>query len=85
VVSAKFSAKSEATFLNLDQSFPRQIFSVIIWKDGRRNFSFKPETDLMGKYIAVKGKVDLDKNGIPGITVKREEQIQVLEDDFSGD
>ncbi|NBP29290.1 MAG: DNA/RNA non-specific endonuclease, partial [Flavobacteriia bacterium] len=85
VVSAKFSAKSEATFLNLDQSFPKQIFSVMIWKDGRRNFSYKPEADLLGKYIAVTGKVSLDKNGTPGITVDKEEQIQVWEDDFSKD
>lgn len=80
VVSAKFSTKSEATFLNLDQSFPKQIFSVMIWKDGRKNFSYKPEVDLYGKYIAVKGRVDLDKNGVPGIMVEREEQIQLWED-----
>ncbi|NBX39148.1 MAG: hypothetical protein EBR54_07025 [Flavobacteriia bacterium] len=80
VVSAKFSTKSEATFLNLDQSFPKQIFSVMIWKDGRKNFSYKPEVDLYGKYIAVKGRVDLDKNGVPGIMVEREEQIQLWEE-----
>ncbi|MFM7663000.1 MAG: DNA/RNA non-specific endonuclease, partial [Bacteroidota bacterium] len=85
VVSAKFSAKSEATFLNLDQSFPKQIFSVMIWKDGRKNFSYKPEVDLVGKYIAVNGKVSLDKNGTPGITVDKEEQIQAWEDDFYKD
>jgi hypothetical protein len=55
----------------------------MIWKDGRKNFSYKPEADLMGKYIAVTGKVSLDKNGTPGITVDKEEQIQVWEDDFS--
>jgi endonuclease G len=81
VVSAKFSTKSEATFLNLDQSFPKQIFSVMIWKDGRKNFSYKPEVDLFGKYITVKGRVELDKNGVPGITVEREEQIQFLEEE----
>ncbi|NDB35766.1 MAG: hypothetical protein EB023_10620 [Flavobacteriia bacterium] len=79
VVSTKFSSKSQATFLNLDQSFPKQIFSVMIWKDGRKNFSYKPEVDLMGKYITVKGRVELDKNGTPGITVEKEEQIQMWE------
>lgn len=81
VVSAKFSAKSEATFINLDQSFPKQIFSVVIWKDGRKNFSYKPEVDLMGKYIAVKGRVELDKNGVPSITVAHEEHIQLFEEE----
>jgi endonuclease G len=81
VVSTKFSTKSQATFINLDQSFPKQIFSVMIWKDGRKNFSYKPEVDLMGKYIAVKGRVELDKNGVPGITVEQEEQIQLFEEE----
>jgi len=65
----------------VDQSCPKQIFSVMIWKDGRKNFSYKPEVDLMGKYIAVKGRVELDKNGVPGITVEQEEQIQLFEEE----
>jgi len=80
VVSAKFIPKSQSTFLNLDQSFPNQIFSIMIWKDGRRNFSYQPEKELEGKYIVVTGKVELDKNGVPGITVTKEEQIAVWEE-----
>jgi endonuclease G len=79
VVSARYISKSESTFLNLDQSFPNQIFSIMIWRDGRRNFTYKPEIELEGKYIEVKGKVELDKNGIPGITVTKESQIKVFE------
>ncbi len=79
VVSTKYLDKSQATFLNLDQSFPNQIFTVIIWKDGRRNFSYPPEVELEGKYIEVTGKVELDKNGVPGITVTKEGQIEVWE------
>lgn len=77
VVSTKFVAKSQSTFLNLDQSFPNQIFSIMIWKDGRQNFSYKPEVELDGKYVVVTGRVELDKNGVPGITVTKEEQIQL--------
>jgi endonuclease G, mitochondrial len=80
VVSAKFIPKSQSTFLNLDQSFPNQIFSIMIWKDGRRNFSYQPEKELEGKYIVVTGRVELDKNGVPGITVTKEEQIQIWEE-----
>jgi endonuclease G len=79
VVSTKYLSKSQATFLNLDQSFPNQLFTVIIWKDGRRNFSYQPEQELEGKYIVVTGKVELDKNGVPGITVTKEEQIEIWE------
>ena len=81
VVSAKFAAKSQATFLNLDQSFPHQLFTVTIWKDARRNFSYKPEDDLNGKYIVVTGLVEMDKNGLPVINVTNEKQIKLWEDE----
>ena len=81
VVSTKFVPKSESTFLNLDQSFPNQLFSITIWKNGRRNFSYKPEDELKGKYIVVTGKVELDKNGTPSINVVKEEQIQVWDEE----
>lgn len=80
VVSTKFVEKSQATFLNLDIAFPNQIFSIMIWKDGRQNFSYKPEVELDGKYVVVTGRVELDKNGVPGIVVTREEQIQLWGD-----
>jgi endonuclease G len=80
VVSSKFIPKSQSTFLNLDKEFPNQIFSITIWNSARRNFSFKPETAFDGKYIVVTGKVTLDKNGIPCINVKSEEQIEIWEE-----
>ena len=52
----------------------------MIWKDDRGNFSYKSEAELEGKYIVVTGKVELDKNGVPGITVSSEEQIEVWEE-----
>jgi hypothetical protein len=79
VVSTKFIPKSQSTFLNLDQFLPKQIFFIMIWKDGRRNFSYKPEVELDGKYIVVTGRVELDKNGVLGITVTKEEQIELWE------
>lgn len=80
VVSTKYLEKSQATFLNLDKSFPNQFFTVTIWKDGRRNFSYKPESELDGKYIIVTGKIELDKNGTPIINVRHEEQIEIMEE-----
>lgn len=80
VVSTKYLEKSQATFLNLDKSFPNQFFTVTIWKDGRRNFSYKPESELDEKYIIVTGKIELDKNGTPIINVRHEEQIEIMEE-----
>ena len=80
VVSTKFISKSQSTFLNLDKEFPNQIFSITIWNNARRNFSFKPETAYDGKYIVVTGKVELDYKGVPTINVKSEEQIQLWEE-----
>lgn len=80
VVSAKFIPISQSTFLNLDQTFPNQTFTIMIWKDGRQNFSYQPEKELEGKYIVVTGKVELDMNGVPGVTVSREEQIVIWEE-----
>lgn len=80
VVSTKFLEKSQSTFLNLDKSFPNQFFTVTIWKDGLRNFSYKPQAELDGKYIIVTGKIELDKNGTPIINVRHEEQIEIMEE-----
>lgn len=80
VVSSKFLPKSQSTFLNLDQSFPNQLFSITIWQDGRRNFSYKPEEELFGKYIVVTGTVTLDKNGIATINVEHEKQIEIVDE-----
>ena len=77
VVSTKYVVGSQSTFINLDQSFPNQLFTIVIWKDGRRNFSYLPEDGLFGKYIVVKGKIQLDKDGIPSVVVSKEEQIEI--------
>jgi len=77
VVSTKVIAKTKATFLNLDQSFPNQVFTITIWGDARKNFSYLPEEKLDGQYIKVTGEVTLDKNGVPSINVKGEKQIEV--------
>jgi endonuclease G len=79
VVSTKVIAKSKATFLNLDQSFPNQIFTVTIWGDARKNFSYLPEEKLDGKYIKVTGMISIDKNGVPTLNVRGEKQVEEWE------
>jgi DNA/RNA endonuclease YhcR with UshA esterase domain len=78
VASATFSSRSKGqpTFLNLDQPYPRQIFTVVIWGKDRRYFSSPPEIAYRGKRICVTGLVELYK-GKPEIIVILPTQIAV--------
>lgn len=78
VVSTKYSSKSDATFLNLDKKFPNQVFSITIWGDARKNFSYLPEEYLKDKKICVTGVIS-DNKGTPTVNVENEKKIEVLE------
>ncbi|MDX2302901.1 MAG: DNA/RNA non-specific endonuclease [Microscillaceae bacterium] len=77
VVSTKLSGKGNI-FLNLDKSFPNQIFTVSIFKDKTANFSYAPEEYLKGKTICIKGKVS-DYNGVPSMIIENEKDIEIWE------
>lgn len=79
VVSTKYSEKSSATFLNLDKKFPNQIFSVTIWGNARKNFSYLPEEYLMDKKVCITGVIE-DSKGTPSINVTNEKAIEVLDE-----
>lgn len=74
VVGTKLSSKGNI-FLNLDRSFPNQSFTVSIFKDNVKNFSYKPEEYLKGKVICVKGKVT-DFNGTPSMNLENENGLE---------
>jgi endonuclease G len=74
VVSATKSGNGHV-FLNLDQSFPEQIFSISIFKSNLVNFSYSPEVELVGKTIVVRGKVG-EYQGIPSMSIKDESKIE---------
>ena len=77
VVSTHKSKKGNI-YLNLDKSYPNQIFSITIWKSDVVNFSYKPEFELKGKKICVKGKV-VDYKGMPTMYIDRESSVEILE------
>jgi endonuclease G, mitochondrial len=80
VVSTKLSSKGNV-FLNLDKSFPNQIFTVTIFKDRMVNFSYQPQEYLKGKTICITGKVS-NFNGTPSMVVENEKAIRLyLEDE----
>ena len=80
VVSTKLSAKGH-TFLNLDRVFPNQIFTITIWKDARKNYSYKPQEHFNTKYVMVTSQIKLGKNGIPSLNLTNEKLIRLWEAD----
>ena len=79
-VSTKLS-ESGNTFINLDQSFPNQIFSATIWKSNSLNFSYKPHIELINKNVCLKGKVTMYKN-TPTMNVVNEKAIEIIDDKY---
>ena len=78
VASATFASrtKGQPTFLNLDQPYPRQVFTVVIWGNDRGQFDPPPELAFKGKQICVTGLVE-SYRGKPEIVVALPSQIQV--------
>ena len=73
VVSTHLS-KNDHTFINLDKSFPNQIFSITIWKSNRHNFSYQPHILLKNKKVCVKGKIS-ENQGIPTMNLENEKSL----------
>ncbi len=75
VVSSRYasSTKGQPTFLNLDEPYPRQVFTALIWGENRSKFG-TPESEYKGKRICVTGKIT-EYRGVPEIVVDSPEQI----------
>jgi len=77
VVSIHKSKKGNV-FINIDKSYPNQIFSITIWASDVLNFSYNPVKELIGKKICVTGKVT-EYNGTKGMYIDNEKLIEYLE------
>ncbi len=79
VASARYAASSrgEPTFLNLDQPYPSQPFTVVIWGSARRAFSQAPEVAYRAKRICVTGLIDTYR-GRPQTVVTGPDAIRVV-------
>jgi len=75
VASARFASntRGQPTFLNLDEPYPRQIFTIVIWGSDRAKFG-TPEQDYNNKRVCVTGKIQEFK-GVPEIVAKEKSQI----------
>jgi len=62
VASAKYaeSSRRSPTFLNLDEPYPNQVFTAVIWGDARPKFKTAPEL-LKGHAVCVTGTITLYK------------------------
>src|ERR1700746_3846046 len=58
VASTHFASKSkgEPTFLNLDEPYPKEVFTILIWGSDRARFG-APETKYKDARVCVTGKI----------------------------
>lgn len=75
VASTHFAANSRGkpTFINLDEPYPNQIFTVVIWGSDRSNFG-DPESAYRNKHICVSGVIE-SYRGVPQIVARESQQI----------
>ena len=76
VVSTRWAESSRGgpTFLNFDQPYPNQVFTLVIWGNDRSKFG-EPETTYRGKRICVTGKISAFK-GVPEVVATETSQIK---------
>ncbi|MCK9497922.1 MAG: DNA/RNA non-specific endonuclease [Bacteroidales bacterium] len=77
-VVSTHKSKNGHVFINLDKSFPNQVFTATIWKSNTINFSYEPEKFLLNKKVCIKGKVK-DYQGTPSTYPKNEKAIKILD------
>jgi DNA/RNA endonuclease YhcR with UshA esterase domain len=77
VASTRYAAstRGQPTFLNLDKSYPNQIFTIVIWGSNRTKFGTL-EVDYRGKRICVTGKI-AEYRGVPEVIANEPTQITV--------
>jgi hypothetical protein len=77
VVSTHYAknSKGEATFLNLDEPFPKEVFTILIWGSDREKFG-TPEDEYKGLRVCVTGKITSFR-GRPEIVSTERGQIAI--------
>lgn len=77
VVSARYAdrSRSQPTFLNLDEAYPKQVFTIVIWGDDRSKFG-EPENKYSDKRICVTGKI-ASYRGSPEIVANDPKAIEI--------
>jgi hypothetical protein len=77
VASTRYADKSKGqpTFLNLDEPYPTEIFTILIWGDDRPKFG-SPETKYRDAKVCITGKISSYRSS-PEIVATDANQIVV--------
>ena len=65
------SSRGEPTFINLDSTYPNQVFTILIWGDDKKNVGELPH---VGSHVCAKGLIT-DYHGVPEIVVRSSGQL----------
>ena len=65
------SSRGEPTFINLDSAYPKDVFTILIWGDDRKNVGELPQ---VGSHVCAKGLIT-DYHGVPEIVVRSGGQL----------
>lgn len=65
------SSRGEPTFINLDSAYPKQVFTILVWGDDKRNVGELPQ---VGSHVCAKGLI-ADYHGVPEIVVRSSRQL----------
>lgn len=68
-------SKGQPTFLNLDEPYPREIFTILIWGSDRPKFG-APETKYREARVCVTGKIKSYRD-VPEIVATEPSQIEI--------
>ena len=67
------SSKGQPTFLNLDEPYPKEVFTILIWGSDRAKFG-TPETKYKDERVCVTGKIT-SYRGKPEVIATEPSQI----------
>jgi hypothetical protein len=65
------SSRGEPTFINLDATYPNQVFTILVWGDDRKNVGELPR---IGSRVCATGMIK-DYRGVPEIVVRSSGQF----------
>lgn len=77
VVSSRYAenSKGQPTFLDFDEPYPKQVFTIVIWGNDRQKF-MAPEAKYKDKNICVSAKIK-EYRGVPEAVVTDPRQIEI--------
>ena len=77
VVSTHYAARTKGspTFLNLDEPYPKQMFTILIWGSDRAKFG-DPESKYGNKKVCVTGLIK-DHKGVAEVVAEQPGQIEI--------